>query len=127
MKNKKFTKDDLKVGYVVKFRRGDLRMVMPSASGHLLVAGVDGSNGDIPHYNDDLIHSYGAEHPSMFKQLDIMEVYGLSRWDFKALEISTEGRELLWKREPEKTCDDCAHKVVCPHVGMCEHFMAKAE
>jgi hypothetical protein len=34
--NKKFTKADLKVGYVVKYRNGSLRMVMPYTGGLVL-------------------------------------------------------------------------------------------
>lgn len=123
MENKNFTKADLKVGYVVKFRRGDLRMIMPASLGKLVAIASDGSNGDISKYRDDLTHQYG-EKAADFAGLDIMEVYGLSCWDHEAYMISTSSRELLWKRE-EKTCDSCAHKVVCTHVGMCEHYMEK--
>lgn len=127
MENKKFTKDDLKVGYVVKFRRGDLRMIMPGYCGQLLAIASDGSNGELDKYEDNLLHSYGLDNSRIhrdFKSLDIMEVYGFSCRDHTAYYISTEYRDLLWKRE-EKTCDSCAHKVVCTHVGMCEHYLEK--
>lgn len=114
---KKFTKDDLKVGYVVKFRKGDLRMIMPTARNTLVAIGPDGQNGDIYHYNNNLTSRVGP-------RLDIIEVYGYTTWDNEIYNISTDNRPLLWKRE-EKTCDSCAHKVVCTHVGMCEHYMEK--
>lgn len=101
MENKNFTKADLKVGYVVKFRRGDLRMIMPGSSGRLLAIASDGTNGDIDSYGDDLLHQYGCR-AADFKGLDIMEVYGFSHWDHTAYYISTENRERLWKREEAK-------------------------
>lgn len=101
MENKKFTKADLKVGYVVKFRRGDLRMIMPASLGKLVAIASDGTNGDISKYRDDLTHRYG-EKATDFADFDIMEVYGLSCWDHEAYMISTSSRELLWKREEAK-------------------------
>lgn len=123
MSNKQFTKADLKVGYVVKFHRGDLRMIMPTADGMLVAIASDGTYVDIHGYRDDLTHQY-RDKSADFKGLDIMEVYGFNHWHYEACKISTSDRDLLWKRE-EKTCDSCAHKVVCTHVGMCEHYLEK--
>jgi hypothetical protein len=94
--NKKFTKADLKVGYVVKYRNGNLRMVMPYAGGLVLTA-LDGTWLDIGAglYNDltekGLFFNDGS--------LDVMEVYGLNKMVYRICEISTDNRELLWKRE----------------------------
>lgn len=91
--NMNFTKDDLKVGYVVKLRNGELRMVLPYRRG-LAFTDIDGHwlnpNTDL---NDDLTAGATTDN------LDVMEVYGLSAFGSTACRISTFGRELLWKRE----------------------------
>ena len=121
--SKQFTKKDLKVGYVVKYRNGNLRMVMPSTGG-LVLTSIGGQWLNIStELNDDLT-AVPWPVDSNDHSLDVMEVYGLARYGNSTLHISTNNRELLWKRE-EKTCDSCAHKVVCTHVGMCEHYLEK--
>lgn len=123
MENKKFTKADLKAGYIVKTRDGSLKMVMHDIYDKLIAVEKNDRWGDITvDYTDDMRSKIPGH-----KCHDIVEVYGRHRYQYALLHINTECRELLWKREPEKTCDQCAHKVVCTHVGMCEHFMAKAE
>lgn len=82
--NKNFTKADLKVGYVVKHRNGEMRMVLPYRRG-LVFTDIDG------HWLD----------PDTDLN-DVMEVYGLSAFGSTACRISTFGRELLWKREEAK-------------------------
>lgn len=124
--SKKFTKADLRAGYVVRYRNGKLRMVMPYLGG-LVLTDRDGQWLNVgTDLNDDLTEkrdSFIAE-----GLLDVMEVYGLNAYGSNTLHISTDDRILLWKRDeekPKKTCDDCIHKVVCSHVGMCEHFAEK--
>lgn len=122
--SKKFTKADIKVGYVVKCRNGEVAMAMytHSCGSEKVITAlrVSGSGwGDLGDYTDDMRAHNNNDY-------DIMEVYGYSKYAHKCMNISTEYRELLWKREePKKTCDDCVHKVVCSHVGMCEHFAEK--
>lgn len=128
--NKNFTKDDLKVGYVVKYRNGNLRMVMPSTGG-LVLTSIDGQWLNIStELNDDLTAKPGPLDIN-YHGLDVMEVYGLARYGNSTWHISTNNRELLWKRE-EKTCDNCAHKDVCMfkkgisvNKDKCLHFMKK--
>lgn len=119
--SKKFTKDDLKVGYVVKLRNGNLHMVMPidREGVEFVTTTSDGFHTRSNLYTHDLFINHHE------RDYDIMEVYGFSKWCHEAYMISTKDRELLWSREPKKTCDDCIHKVVCTHVGTCEHYMAK--
>lgn len=98
--NKNFTKADLKVGYVVKYRNGNLRMVMPFTGGLVLTA-IDGQWLNIgTGLNDDLTEKRGPF--SWNGGLDVMEVYDLNYYENKTCEISTKNRELLWKREEEK-------------------------
>ena len=127
MKNKKFTKADLKVGYVVKMRDGSLNMVMPTEGGELVA--VDKNQGwmSINGYDDCLCVAKGGRYITTRPEYDIVEVYGFCKFGYETHAICTDDRELLWKREPEKSCDQCAHKVVCTHVGMCGYFMPKAE
>lgn len=121
MNNKQFTKADLKVGYIV--------MLKASSSPHIVAINNAGDIGFVDkggcwmrldQYNDLL----GDKDPTTGSDYSVMEVYGYSKYISKAYDFSTNNRELLWKRE-EKTCDNCAHKVVCTHVGMCEHYMEK--
>ena len=95
--NKNFTKADLKVGYVVKYRNGNLRMVMPYTGG-LVLTSIDGQWLSIgTDLDDDL-----TEKRDIFGgggSLDVMEVYGLTRYGTGTCYISTDNRELLWKRE----------------------------
>lgn len=121
--SKKFTKKDLKVGYVVKLRKGEIRMIMPGENGALVVINKDGTHSRLNDQFDDDLKMRGEFRA--IPEIDIMEVYGFAKYDYMAVKFSTEDRDLLWKREPEKTCDSCAHKVVCTHVGMCEHYMEK--
>lgn len=119
--SKKFTKKDLKVGYVVKVKKNnELRMVMETRSDGIVLVNKDGWYLCLTGYSNDLRWTGTRD-----CDWTIMEVYGYRNRGADACEISTTNRELLWKREPEKTCDNCAHKVVCTHVGMCEHYMEK--
>ena len=100
--NKNFTKADLKVGYVVRYRNGNLRMVMPYAGG-LVFTAIDGQWLNIStEINDDLTAVPWPVGPQANNSLDVMEVYGLNRYGNSTLHISTENRELLWKREEKK-------------------------
>lgn len=95
--NKNFTKADLKVGYVVKYRNGNLRMVMPYAGG-LAFTTIDGLWLNIgTELNDDLTEKKGIFEGDGI--LDVMEVYGLNTYGSRTCNISTDDRELLWKRE----------------------------
>lgn len=119
--SKKFTKKDLKVGYVVKVKKNnELRMVMETRSDGIVLVNKDGWYLCLTGCSNDLRWTGTRD-----CDWTIMEVYGYRNRGADACEISTTNRELLWKREPEKTCDNCAHKVVCTHVGMCEHYMEK--
>ena len=126
MNNKQFTKKDLKPGYVVKLRNGMLELVTMSgacgtANPRMISVSDKGGWTDI---TNDIPNDLRSSDAPINSEYDIVEVYGYSKFANKALKVSTEDRDLLWKRE-EKTCDNCAHKVVCTHVGMCEHYMEK--
>jgi hypothetical protein len=129
MNNKKFTKKNLKAGYIVKMRDGSLNIVTINDSDNLIMVDKNGDWMHIDSYTEDLRNngSYSLFNVYADPKYDIVEVYGGCRLHHRALVLDVEDRKLLWTREPEKTCDSCAHKVVCTHVGMCEHYLEKAE
>ena len=92
MKNKKFTKNDLKIGYIV-ICNNIPHMVMVGSSGSTVL--IDNERGylHLDDFNDDLVYKNDP------KEWNITEVYGYSGFYHKTLELSTFGRELLWKRE----------------------------
>ena len=96
--NKQFTKEDLKVGYVVRTRVGDLYMVMPVVNGMSLVKETGSAGMPLGVYNKDMQHDAVLKDTSY----DITEVYGHSVFSAFSLDISTEHRLLLWKREEPK-------------------------
>lgn len=91
------TKSELKPGYVVRYRTGEFRLVMPLSDGDAIV-GMEGSHGweYLDKWNQDLTHKAG------YKDLDIVEVYGYSRRPSSALIFKKEDRKLLWKRHEKK-------------------------
>ena len=101
--NKNFTKDDLKAGYVVKYRNGDLEMVLMSGTyGNedpmLISVGPSGNWTDIAKDIDDNLLCTRAH----MRHYDIVEVYGYSLYANCARDVSTDDRKLLWKREEAK-------------------------
>ena len=106
MSNKKFTKDDLKVGYVVKTRNDNLYIVMELNDGRLIFLGgvkggwicvKPGTSGYLNAYSDDLLYTDSDD-----KKYDVMEVYGFAGYSFYSLNVDTQSRPLLWKREEPK-------------------------
>ena len=102
--NKNFTKADLKVGYVVKLRDGSLGMIMISGvydnkDPGLIMIKTSGCWADIARdIDDNLCYCYKYNR----RDCDIVEVYGYSTYAYCALKVSTDNRELLWKREEAK-------------------------
>lgn len=99
--NKQFTKDDLKVGYVVKTRNAGLYMIMPTNDDSLILVREGRQGEPVNNYLPDLMHNLSSRFASV-QTLDIMEVYGRPALKYHALCISTENRPLLWKREEPK-------------------------
>lgn len=92
------TKSELKPGYVVRYRCGDLRMVMPLNDGYVLVEMEEYSPCfcSLKDFNEDLSSKFGN------KTLDIMEVYGCSNSRASVWRFEEHDRELLWKRKEKK-------------------------
>lgn len=89
-------KNDLKVGYVVKNREGNLYMVMEHAKDGLIIIREDEKHwNQLCHFKDDLTNH-------CFAELDIVEVYGFPDHWKDAMRITDGNRPLLWKREKAK-------------------------
>lgn len=88
-----FTKANLKAGMVVRRANGDLRIVVYRDS-ELVVADLIKKFERLSYYNDDLTNKDNRDN-------DIVEVYSIKNTTKDAFSVSTEGRELLWKKPAE--------------------------
>ena len=96
------TKSELKPGYLVELKNGDLYMVMQT-NGMLILAKQPEENFydhkicnnwlGIRYYQDDMKHEMA--------NFTIMKVYGNAKYANQVFRFSTENRELLWER-PKK-------------------------
>jgi hypothetical protein len=98
-------KSDLKTGMLVKTRGGSYGLVMiNTASGKDCIVsngeGDDKSWFPLTSLEEDLKYSKGKYSDN--SDSDIVEVWGWSS-NMKAASLSTEGRDLLWKRIDNKT------------------------
>lgn len=94
MKKQKFTKHDLKVGYIVRDSH-DLYMVMVTSSDEQIMVDKNGGWMPLDKYDTNLNHNSDIGSSAY----SITEVYGYSNSRTKSCDISTYGRTLLWKRE----------------------------
>jgi hypothetical protein len=95
-----FTKSDLKPFMLVKLRRGDLCIVSQSKLG----VSFNSEFGFMSFYsyNDELLCFDDGERE---KYYDVMEVYDISNKYYDANKLSTDNRELLFKREEQSQRD----------------------
>lgn len=113
---KTFTKKDLRSGYVVEFKNGIRRLV--TRTGMFTQILVNPETGDWNYlqsgWNNDLTAqddryrktcSYECDLPKFYpERFDIVRVWGLIKSTdkySKVFTVNTEGRDLLWEREPE--------------------------
>ena len=104
-----FALSDLKPCMVAKQRGGDLKIVSESKDGLVL-----NSRGwtKLNEYTDELLLADRS-----IPTLDIIEVYGFSEYDHLANEVSTRGRELLFKREEPKPKRKMTVAEICKELG----------
>jgi len=118
----KFTRADLKSGYVVKLRDGSFRMVIRAGNfTKILVSQTGAWNYLNSGWSDDLkslavypASQYEAGHT--WQKADIMEVYGLvsgTQFYGGCLQITPDNRSLLWQRkQPVKmTIEEISQKL----------------
>lgn len=119
----KMTRDDLKSGYVVQLRNGEVRMVIRAGNFTKILVSPDGSWSYLNSgWNDDLkatVYVHTSHHESGHQKTysDIMAVYGLitgAQYYGGALNISTDCRPLLWQRNPTKKM---TMKEICTALG----------
>lgn len=87
-------KSDLKIGYLLECRNGQLKMLMPTTHGEILIS----ERGDFYEKNslkNDLTTDFSKEY-------DIVKVYGFTRHMTRALDFDKNYRELLWNREKKE-------------------------
>lgn len=118
---KKFTRDDLKSGYVVKLRNGELRMVVRAGRFTKVLVNQSGdwaylsSNwGDNLKRVDLYKHCHHERVPA--KSQDIVAIYGLVKSTEhygEALLCSIDHRPLLWTRTPavKMTLEEVSEKL----------------
>ena len=113
---KTFTKKDLRSGYVVEFKSGTRRLVTRAGMFTQILINPDTGEWNYLQsgWNDDLTAKHDfyralnasecdipKEYPNEYK---IVKVWGLikstDKYD-KVFTVNTEGRDLLWEREPE--------------------------
>lgn len=88
--------EDIKSGYVVKFRNGGLLICMRYEQEKLLKVFISDNNVPFP------INRYIGLKSKIHKNFDIVEVYGLSSNEYNCMKISTFDRPLLYKEEKPK-------------------------
>lgn len=88
-------KADLKVGYLVEDRAGNLKMVMATTKDLELIYEDHMTHGSFNMINDDLTSKTKEE-------FDIMKVWGFASFAMYTLHFNTENRELLWERKEKK-------------------------
>lgn len=93
------TKSELKPGYVVKYRNGSLRMVMPLDNENSLIEMCPDAPAwcSLRDFNEDLTCKF-----TNMRDIDIMEVYGCSRYNNSVWKFDARDRKLLWKRQEKK-------------------------
>ena len=94
-----FTKSDLKPCMVVRLRGGELCIVVNYKKGLSLLSISGFVYTGIETFNDDLKRKYNDE------LFDVIEVYGLNEHGINAMDISTDNRDLLFKREEQSPRD----------------------
>ena len=92
---KEFSKLDFMVGQVIKVRSGIIYMVMCNKFGKMCFA-RNGGFMELDSYNHLFNNKSGK------REWDIIEVYDRPSLCCFTTEVSTENRELLWKREEAK-------------------------
>lgn len=92
--NEMFTKEDLKVGYLVKVRKGGLAHVVNTTQKGMCLNYEEGRD-TFNIFNNDLTSKWLSGY-------DIIEVYGLTETGYNAHKFEVGDRKLLWKREEVK-------------------------
>jgi hypothetical protein len=96
-----FAKEDLKPCMVVKFRTGELGLVVQTQYRGICIRFQNSDNFlYLSEYMENLKKNDG------FNCFDIIQVYGFSEFVSESMRLNTENRELLWERKEQPTKDE---------------------
>lgn len=87
-------KSDLRIGYLLECRNGELKMLMPTTGQDILIA-KHGGYYQISALKEDLTTDFSEKY-------DIVKVYGFSSYSSSVLDFDKRGRELLWERDKKE-------------------------
>lgn len=107
-------KSDLKVGYVVKLRKGAFCMVLPTTKGMCFSSPYEWF--EFSHISDNLEHC-GSRFCDRNPEYDVVEVYGHAQFNDDASKFGSNFRELLWKREEKPPVKKMTVKEICDALG----------
>ena len=88
---------ELKPGYLVQLKNGDISMVVMTVNGLVLADEPQGSLNSymtLDNYKPDMTHEQD--------KLTIVKVYGYSKFACRSFVFDFMYRDLLWERKPEK-------------------------
>lgn len=99
-------KSDLKVGYLVKFRNGAIKMVMPTI-GQTVFVDEKGTWMGSNDYDDDLKCLTGSDY-------DIVKVLGYTKFACDSIRLDEDDREILLEEKREMTISEIEKELGYP-------------
>lgn len=107
---KQFKKEDIKAGYAIRFRCGEVRVIMPAGEkGTLIAVNFEGYWDYLSCWDDELKtrkNNLGIPLVNRTPETDIVEVYGYvhgtDRYKLMFCGDNIQHRPLLWKRNEAK-------------------------
>lgn len=93
-----FTKNDLKLGYLVQLRNGKMKMVMPKEC-NIILTDLDGDWHSLLSYREDLLYEECLDRKMEY---DIMKIFGHSIYATHVFDLTGGYRPLLWERKEKK-------------------------
>ena len=88
-------KDLVKYGYVVELRNGSSAIIMPTEEEDYLDFCDNVCCLKFSNYDENLCYRGESE------KYDVMKIFGYSKYGYRTFCNNRDGRELIWKREPE--------------------------
>lgn len=99
-------KSDLKVGYLVKFRNGAIKMVMPT-TGQVVFVGEEGAWIGSNEYDNNLKCLAGSDY-------DIIKVWGYTDYACDSIKFDEDSREILLEEKREMTISEIEKELGYP-------------
>ena len=90
-------RNELEVGYLIEFRNGERKIVMPCDDPDypIVLTNQYGEWSYLGVYTDSLLSTIA-------KKFDIVKVFGFSKLTSQALSFNTNHRELIWERKEKR-------------------------